>query len=418
MAEVPTALATPPGVGCGEPRRRAHEFCFCCPLEEFTCEETLRSKGTFIVRTAGLKDRWNKCFFFVFDFRLMECGERAFYSDAADTQSEYENGVGSFESGEDSKAHLKEFPWQVTITHWRKHHCGGSLINEYWVVTTAQCVANRKSKDLQVVTGTVDLTHQENTHNVEKIISHEDYNPIIFSDDIALLELTQPVNYSDLASPVCFPDTNYMDPDRLDSCWTTGWSRMHMGSPKQVRFLHKTRTDYLSKSQCEIERGDIIWKDMICTQNTSPNSKSCSVEAGSPLVCLSQISSRWILLGTLSLTPSDCQSAIVYTRVAHYIDWVKDQTVAVGKPFIPLIPAAPTDLQREGSGSGLGEGPPAKTTAKAGGKKLWRWTDRFKPESLAKENGTLNRGGVVVTPHLLQITCCALSFHSLCLLIS
>ncbi|XP_067828052.1 serine protease 55-like [Heptranchias perlo] len=166
-----------------------------------------------------------------------ECGERAFHSGTTRTLRDHENGVGSSGRGEGSKAHLKEFPWQVTITHWRKHHCGGSLINEYWVVTAAHCVANRKSKNLQVIAGTVDITHQENTHNVEKIISHENFEPIAFKDDIALLELKQPVSYSELASPVCFPDSIYMDPDQLHNCWTCGWRRL-----LEDRVLGGTRT--------------------------------------------------------------------------------------------------------------------------------------------------------------------------------
>ncbi|XP_072349279.1 chymotrypsinogen B2-like [Scyliorhinus torazame] len=289
-------------------------------------------------------------------FRVKKCGERAFPPGAKGTPSDYKDRIRHSEGRENSKAELKEFPWQVILTHWRKHHCGGSLINEYWVVTTAQCVANSAPEDLQVLAGTVDIAHQENTHTVEKIISHEDYNPKALQNDIALLELAQPVNYNELAGPVCFPDATFMDPDHLGICWTTGWRQMHTGSQKWVRFLHKTRTRHISKAECKVAWGNRIDEDVICAKNTGPNNTGCPVEAGSPLICLSQRASRWVLMGILTMAPRDCQSAAVYTRLAHYIGWVKARTEATGKPFIPLIPAAPDLLQQEGSawGSGLG----------------------------------------------------------------
>uniref|UniRef100_A0A2S2Q3B9 Coagulation factor IX n=1 Tax=Sipha flava TaxID=143950 RepID=A0A2S2Q3B9_9HEMI len=54
-----------------------------------------------------------------------------------------------------------EFPWQISlqlITGWTARHiCGGSVINEKWVLTAAHCVYGLSKDLLSVVAGKHDL---------------------------------------------------------------------------------------------------------------------------------------------------------------------------------------------------------------------------------------------------------------------
>lgn len=53
--------------------------------------------------------------------------------------------------------HLGEFPWQISlqlVTGWTVSHiCGGSVINENWVLTAAHCVHGLTEDRLYVVAG-------------------------------------------------------------------------------------------------------------------------------------------------------------------------------------------------------------------------------------------------------------------------
>lgn len=76
---------------------------------------------------------------------------------------------------------------------------------------------------------------------VQDIIVHQDYSVMrTIVQDIALVLLAFPVNYSVNIQPVCIPEKSFLvQPGTL--CWVTGWGKtIERGEPK-VR-LHQVRT--------------------------------------------------------------------------------------------------------------------------------------------------------------------------------
>lgn len=74
-----------------------------------------------------------------------------------------------------------EFPYQVSIqtfrTQWM-HMCGGSILNEYYVLTAGHCVLNYNIHDLKVFAGKHHISRNEDTQQIvelEKVIIHPKY---------------------------------------------------------------------------------------------------------------------------------------------------------------------------------------------------------------------------------------------------
>lgn len=65
-------------------------------------------------------------------------------------------------------------------------------------------------------------------HPVKRIISHPDYNSMTFDYDIALLELTKPLKFTNTIQPICLPSSSHVFPAGM-SCWVTGWGVLREG---------------------------------------------------------------------------------------------------------------------------------------------------------------------------------------------
>lgn len=94
-------------------------------------------------------------------------------------------------------ADRKYFAHQVSIRHDKEHICGGSIINEYYILTASHCVFYSDGSLLDVnrvtvVSGDLSLDNPDsNTHvsHVTDIYSHPEYNARLIQNDITLIKV-------------------------------------------------------------------------------------------------------------------------------------------------------------------------------------------------------------------------------------
>lgn len=63
---------------------------------------------------------------------------------------------------------------------------------------------------------------------LKRIISHPDYNQMTFDYDIALLELSEPLEFTNTIQPICLPSSSHVFPAGM-ACWVTGWGAQREG---------------------------------------------------------------------------------------------------------------------------------------------------------------------------------------------
>lgn len=95
-------------------------------------------------------------------------------------------------------AKITEFPFLVSIQQINVHICGGSLLNEKWILSSARCFQTRPLNELNIEYGNSEITPGPNGSNkarITQIIVHEDYNtPTRLENDISLIESDTPIN--------------------------------------------------------------------------------------------------------------------------------------------------------------------------------------------------------------------------------
>ncbi|XP_023648055.1 serine protease 27-like [Paramormyrops kingsleyae] len=220
------------------------------------------------------------------------------------------------------------WPWQASLKQNGSHICGGSLINSIWVVTAAHCIGSESPHDWEVFVG---LQTQEGSNPngqgsvVSRVIVHPLYDSQTHDNDIALMQLSATVTFTDYVQPVCLAASNSTIYNGTE-IWVTGWgdisSQVSLPSPG---ILQEVQIPIVGNRICSCLYGTAninITNNMLCAGLLQGGKDSCQGDSGGPLV--TQLGSAWVLAGVVSFGIGCAEPDFpgVYTRVSNYQNWI------------------------------------------------------------------------------------------------
>uniref|UniRef100_A0A3Q0R813 Peptidase S1 domain-containing protein n=1 Tax=Amphilophus citrinellus TaxID=61819 RepID=A0A3Q0R813_AMPCI len=93
------------------------------------------------------------------------------------------------------------WPWYAVLYNY----FGGTLITDQWVLTAASIAPPDVYLGRYNLSG---LNPNEVNRTVEKVICHPNYTFWTYENDICLLKLSAPVNFTDYIRPICLASEN------------------------------------------------------------------------------------------------------------------------------------------------------------------------------------------------------------------
>jgi len=227
------------------------------------------------------------------------------------------------------------WPWQVEMcttsgsVQQCSLRCGATLIDQQWVMCAAHCVygLTNRPQQFRLKLGTYSYNSVnepgEIISNVSRIIIHPQYQrPLEFSHDMSLLQLAQPVQFTDHIQPVCVPK----NVDNLlvegTPCFVTGWGATSEGGPVS-NHLQQVIVPFLTPEHCMQEYPNMIDDTMVCAGRAGVD--SCQGDSGGPLVTKHNDTGRWYQAGIVSWGQGCAEDGFagVYGRTSSMCDFIK-----------------------------------------------------------------------------------------------
>jgi len=228
-----------------------------------------------------------------------------------------------------------KYPWQIGLkirggsTYW----CGGSIINDRYVLTAAHCFfdasGNRESDEgLVVGVGDHDMTNTNDdvdgaTKLVDaaKVILHPKYKPSGYDYDVAVIRLKDRLSLTKEVGTVCLPSdvsNTYAGAKGISS----GWGTTSSGGEQPNKLLEVELP--ILDEKCWGMNG--ISERMLCAGYKKGGKDTCQGDSGGPLVV--KDSTKYYQVGVVSWG-NGCagkNSPGVYARVTKFLSWIKTNT--------------------------------------------------------------------------------------------
>uniref|UniRef100_A0A8C8B707 Transmembrane serine protease 9 n=1 Tax=Otus sunia TaxID=257818 RepID=A0A8C8B707_9STRI len=223
-----------------------------------------------------------------------------------------------------STAARGEWPWQVSLWLRRKEHkCGAVLIADRWLLSAAHCFDIYSDPRMWVAfLGTPFLNGIDGKmEKIFRIYKHPFYNVYSLDYDVALLELSTPIKFSNTIKPICLPDNSHIFHEGA-RCFITGWGSTKEGG-LMSKHLQKAAVNMIGDQACKKFYPVQISSRMVCAGFPQGTVDSCSGDAGGPLAC-KEPSGKWFLAGITSWGYGCARPYFpgVYTKVTAVQGWI------------------------------------------------------------------------------------------------
>lgn len=250
-------------------------------------------------------------------------------------------------------ANITSVPYQVSIHHNGSHICGGSIINDRFVLTAAHCMKDISPFNLNQLKIKVGLSSQNSPgirlqqFNVSRIIRHPNYNASNFDYDYALIEIRGRFSFNSWVQPVALAGLGSSAQAIGNMVKVSGWGWTTPGSNSSSNTLRAVNVPIISNAtansqlDASLSSHNPITARMIATGAVnSDRLGACHGDSGGPLV-YKPAGQAAVQIGVVSWGTSRCIGGInspsIYARVSSVKSWIGVHATSVDGSAAPCV---------------------------------------------------------------------------------
>ncbi|NMO13489.1 trypsin-like serine protease [Pyxidicoccus fallax] len=272
---------------------------------------------------------------------LVGCGP-----EALDEQSPREPvGSGEQEIVGGTNTTITANPWQVSLQYSSgSHFCGGSVLNENWILTAQHCVRNSSggiSVPGRILAGSTSRSGTGQVRTVAQVVTVAGYQTPEVGKDVALLRLSTPLDLSTAnvkAIGIVTPADETLGVGGVGAvARVTGWGTLTSGGSTLPTTLQTVDVNIISNAQAQSSYpSETITADQLGA--AAPGKDSCQGDSGGPLTVTKSDGTR-VLAGVVSwgYGCADSRYPGMYARVSSFSTWITNTINGVIPPTVKLL---------------------------------------------------------------------------------
>ncbi|XP_037675273.1 kallikrein-7-like [Choloepus didactylus] len=205
-------------------------------------------------------------------------------------------------------------PWQVALLKGNQLHCGGVLVDQWWVLTAAHC----KMDEYMVHLGDDQLNSMRTQRiRARQSFRHPAYSTQTHENDLMLVKLQTRARLSPSVRKVTLPSR--CEPPGT-TCTVSGWGTTTSPTVTFPSELMCTDVKLIPHDECRKVYKSLLGNSMLCAGIPDSRTNACNGDSGGPLMC------RGTLQGLVSWGTFPCgqlNDPGVYTQVCKYVGWIR-----------------------------------------------------------------------------------------------
>jgi secreted trypsin-like serine protease len=223
------------------------------------------------------------------------------------------------------------WPFQVglllaSITdNFKAQFCGGTIVDEEFILTAAHCATILTADKLHILTGTQSLARGGRRREVRAIKVHPKYNAHTFDFDVAIVQLKNKIpdlGPGDKAKILTRADEAQLAPNGMTT-FVTGWGDTGNGFPTNLRQVSVPIVGRIICNGPKSYDGEVTAR-MLCAGLREGGRDSCQGDSGGPLLVRNDVG-RFVMQAGITSWGEGCALPDfygVYSRVAAMEHWI------------------------------------------------------------------------------------------------